>query len=110
MPAVVSVSDCVPLALTVPVQPSATEPPVAVQEAPGDDIQLSITATPTVVVAALAEILSSMGAMPASGTVIGTPAEMTLRAPVGFPAVVGVYVTMTVQLPLTARDAPQVLV
>lgn len=50
-----------------------------------------------------------MGAMPVSGTEIGTPAEMAVRAPVLSPAPVGPKVTMTMQLALAASDAPQLL-
>ena len=50
-------TDCVALALKVPDQPSVAEPPVAVQEAPGDIVQVSLTGTPAVVVAALDEML-----------------------------------------------------
>lgn len=56
VPAVDSVTDCVPLGATVSAQPSVVEPPVAVQEAPGEAVQVSFMGAPVVVVAALDEM------------------------------------------------------
>lgn len=55
VPAVVSVTDCMPLALTVPVQPSAAEPPVITQEVPGDSVHVILMGTPVIVAEALDE-------------------------------------------------------
>src|ERR1700722_7852686 len=92
-----------PLTASVPFQPSAAEPPVAVQMAPGDAVQVSVTGVPTVVDAALDEMLTFIDAMPESGIATGTPPEITVSAPVRSPAAVGAKVTMIVQLAPAAR-------
>jgi hypothetical protein len=56
VPAVFSVTALVPLLATVPVHPSAAEPPVAVQVAPVLALQVNVTGVPAVTVAALALI------------------------------------------------------
>jgi hypothetical protein len=108
VPAALSVSVWLPLAMMLPVK----EPVVldALQLEPDDELQVSVMFWPTVWVAALALIEFAIGAVPESATAKSTPPEGIVNEPVSAPALTGASVTDAVQPAAGARVAPQVLV
>ena len=99
-----------PLAATPPVHASAFDPPVFVQAAPGEIVQISFTGVPVVTNAALAEIATLIGAAPARARTTGPPGEVTVRLPSRSPAAVGAKVTVMAQIAFGASVVPQLLV